>query len=285
MNALSFLNQPLLWGLGLASIPIIIHLLFRRRFRQIGLGADQISETVAQRIGAVSGSNNCCCSCCAPRSFCCCSLPSRPVMHAAGLGSWLAGRSRTNQLLLVDDSLSMGFRQRGRSAFERAQELAAEVIRTIGPQDRLTIVLSSRPRCAPAPRGRSDRLRGVDEPNQGMASLRHPHVLASDAGCDRRIGQSGDVSDSRGDVDHRPAAPAGTRKNLPKPASKAVTRICASSMSASIGRRTWRCSALAPVERVALAGRRVFGKRPSRTAVRGRSRGSKQLCRLMANRV
>ena len=35
MNALTFLNSPLLWGLALAAIPIIIHLLFRRRFRRI----------------------------------------------------------------------------------------------------------------------------------------------------------------------------------------------------------------------------------------------------------
>ena len=32
---ISFLNSAALWGLALASIPIIIHLLFRRRFRRI----------------------------------------------------------------------------------------------------------------------------------------------------------------------------------------------------------------------------------------------------------
>ena len=35
MSTLSFLNSPLLWGLGLASIPIIIHLLYRRKYRRI----------------------------------------------------------------------------------------------------------------------------------------------------------------------------------------------------------------------------------------------------------
>ena len=33
MPALTFLNPFFLWGLGLGSIPIIIHLLQRRRFR------------------------------------------------------------------------------------------------------------------------------------------------------------------------------------------------------------------------------------------------------------
>ena len=35
MNSLFFLNNPILWGLGLASIPLIIHLLFRRKFRRV----------------------------------------------------------------------------------------------------------------------------------------------------------------------------------------------------------------------------------------------------------
>src|SRR5438046_10666607 len=36
---LSFLNPALLWGLGFASIPIIIHLLQRRRQRVVRWGA------------------------------------------------------------------------------------------------------------------------------------------------------------------------------------------------------------------------------------------------------
>ena len=35
MTSLMFLNSALLWGLGLASIPLIIHLLFRRKFRRV----------------------------------------------------------------------------------------------------------------------------------------------------------------------------------------------------------------------------------------------------------
>ena len=35
MNTLTFLNSPLLWGLSLASIPVIIHLLYRRQYRRV----------------------------------------------------------------------------------------------------------------------------------------------------------------------------------------------------------------------------------------------------------
>src|ERR1700756_2911208 len=33
--ALGFANYPLIWGLGAASLPIIIHLLNRRKFREM----------------------------------------------------------------------------------------------------------------------------------------------------------------------------------------------------------------------------------------------------------
>src|SRR5207248_11783739 len=36
---LSFLNPLLLWGIGLTSIPVIIHLLQRRRYRVVRWGA------------------------------------------------------------------------------------------------------------------------------------------------------------------------------------------------------------------------------------------------------
>lgn len=147
MNTLTFLNQPLLWGLSLAAIPLIIHLLFRRRLRKIDwapmrylklslkrkrrrIRLEQIlllllrTALVALLFMAVA----------------------RPVMHAEGLGAWLTGRSRNSQILILDDSLSMGFRQRGRSAFDRGREVAVELVKTLGPKDRLTLVLTSQPK-------------------------------------------------------------------------------------------------------------------------------------------
>ncbi|MEX0979039.1 MAG: BatA domain-containing protein, partial [Pirellulales bacterium] len=35
MDTLTFLNSPLLWGLSLAAIPLIIHLLYRRQYRRV----------------------------------------------------------------------------------------------------------------------------------------------------------------------------------------------------------------------------------------------------------
>lgn len=146
MNSLTFLNAPLLWGLVLASIPLIIHLLFRRRFRQIEWAPMRYLKLTIQRnrrriqleqllllmlrtalIVLLVG------------------LLSRPILNAAGLGRWLGGDTRTSHILLIDDSLSMGLSTTNRTAFQNAMELALQAIEDVGPKDRFTLALSSRP--------------------------------------------------------------------------------------------------------------------------------------------
>ncbi len=147
MNTLTFLNAPLLWGLGLASIPIIIHLLYRRRFRRVewapmkylklSLQKNRRRIQLEQLLLLLLRT---------ALILLLVFLVARPLVHAAGLAGWLGGRSRANHLLLIDDSLSMGYREAGRSAFDRAQELAREIIASVGPKDRFTLMLASQPK-------------------------------------------------------------------------------------------------------------------------------------------
>lgn len=147
MNTLTFLNAPLLWGLGLASIPIIIHLLYRRRFRRVewapmkylklSLQKNRRRIQLEQLLLLLLRT---------ALILLLVFLVARPIVHAAGLTGWLGGGSRANHLLLIDDSLSMGYREAGRSAFDRAQELAGELIASVGPKDRFTLMLASQPK-------------------------------------------------------------------------------------------------------------------------------------------
>jgi len=146
MNALSFLSPVLLYGMFAAAIPIIIHLLFRRRFLRVdwapmrylklSIRKNRRRIRLEQLLLLLL------------RTFLIVLLflfVARPVMLPQGLGAWLGGRSRTSQILILDDSLSMGFVNQGESAFQRAKELAVEILKTVGPKDRFTLVAASKP--------------------------------------------------------------------------------------------------------------------------------------------
>src|SRR5262245_44911218 len=105
---MTFLAPYLLPLLALASVPIIIHLLNRRRFKLVEwapmkylkltiktnrrrLRIEQLillavrTAIVLLAIFAVA----------------------RPVLSPTGMGAWLGGTGRTSRIIVIDDSLSM----------------------------------------------------------------------------------------------------------------------------------------------------------------------------------
>lgn len=177
MESLSFVNTPLLWGMALASIPIIIHLLFRRRFRRVEWAPMHYLKLSIQRNRRRIRLEQLLLL--ALRTLLILLLfffIARPVIHAAGLGKWLGGSSRTSQVLLLDDSLSTDYREGGRSAFERAKELAVKLLETVGPKDRFTLVLASQPK---QPLLREVELTNPDEAIQLINELKPSDTFAA----------------------------------------------------------------------------------------------------------
>lgn len=163
MSSLMFLNSPLLWALGLASIPLIIHLLFRRSFRRVEWAPMRYLKLTIQRnrrriqieqllLLLLRTALIVVLVC----------MIARPIVNASGLGRWFGGDTRTSHILVLDDSLSMGLTSNGRSGFERALELAAQAIEDVSSKDRFTLVLSSRPK--------SPLLREVDLADRNIAT-------------------------------------------------------------------------------------------------------------------
>jgi hypothetical protein len=146
MQTLTFLNSSLLWALGLASIPLIIHLLFRRRYKQIDWAPMKYLKLTIQRNRKRIQLEQLLLLLLRTAMIALLALlVARPVMHARGLGAWLAAGSRSGQLVLLDDSLSMGLVSQGKSALDRAKDLTLEILRDVGPKDRFTLAVTSQP--------------------------------------------------------------------------------------------------------------------------------------------
>src|SRR4051812_49358813 len=146
MSSLVFLNSALLWGLGLASIPLIIHLLFRRSFRRIDWAPMKYLKLTIQRNRRRIQIEQLLLlllrTALIVLLIC---MVARPIINSAGIGRWFGGDTRTSHILVLDDSLSMGLSSGGKSAFDRALELATQAVEDVGAKDRFTLVLSSRP--------------------------------------------------------------------------------------------------------------------------------------------
>ena len=143
---MTFLAAPLLAAMVLASVPIIIHILNRRRFQiidwppmkylKLTLKRNRRRIRIEQMILL------------AMRTLAVILLilaVARPVIPQNGLAALLPGRNRASHLIVIDDSLSMGYTTAGRSAFQVAQNAAADLLKAAGSQDSATILLTSQP--------------------------------------------------------------------------------------------------------------------------------------------
>jgi hypothetical protein len=146
METLTFLNAPLLWGLALASIPIIIHLLFRRQFRRVDWAPMRYLklsiERNRRRIRVEQWLLLLLRTALIVLLF---FLVARPVMHAEGLSRLLGASGRTNRIVVLDDSLSMGYTEEGTSALARGQQVVADLLPTFAAKDAFTFILASAP--------------------------------------------------------------------------------------------------------------------------------------------
>ena len=143
---MSFLAPWLLFGLVLASAPIIIHLLNRRRFLRVDWGPMKYLKltlkTNRRRLRLEQW------LLLALRTLAVAALifaVARPVGSGTNLAGFLHMQGRASRIIVIDDSLSMGAQTNGQAAFERAKTVAVQILDAIGEQDSITVVRSSRP--------------------------------------------------------------------------------------------------------------------------------------------
>lgn len=175
---MTFLAPWLLGGLALGSVPIIIHLLNRRRFvvidwapmhyLKLTLKSNRRRLRLEQWLLL------------AVRTLAVLLLffaAARPLISKTGLGGWFAGRSRTSRVVVIDDTLSMGLHASGNGVvMGRARDAAARLIDAIGTQDSLTVMTTSSP---DVPLVRQAHL---DDPADLLAAVQglEPKAMAND---------------------------------------------------------------------------------------------------------
>jgi hypothetical protein len=143
----SFLAPLLIWGTLLGAIPIIIHLLNRRRFRTVEWSPMRhLKLTIRRNRRRIQIEELLLLLVRIALPVLLFLLLARPVLNPTGLEKWLMGGGRTSQIVLVDDSLSMGYASASAPAFHRAREIAGAVLGAANPQDRCTLVATSAPR-------------------------------------------------------------------------------------------------------------------------------------------
>ena len=140
---ITFLNPSFLWGLPVVSIPILIHLLSRRRpitspFSSVKF-IQLASTTVIRRFKLKQ------LILLILRSFILLLLTllfARPVVRRMPLFAQAEGVSRST-VILIDNSYSMGYVEEGESRFALAKEVARRILKMTNKNDRVALFLIS----------------------------------------------------------------------------------------------------------------------------------------------
>jgi hypothetical protein len=144
---MTFLSPFLIWGALLGAIPLIIHLLNRRRFRRVEWAPMHYLRLTIQRNRKRIQLEQ------LLLLLLRIMLPvllffylARPIINPTGLEQWLGTGGRSSQVVLIDDSMSMGYTAGEAPVFQRALQAASGLLASIRPQDHCTVVTTSAPR-------------------------------------------------------------------------------------------------------------------------------------------
>lgn len=143
---MSFLSAGALWGLGLISVPIVLHLLNKRKFRVVDWAPmEYLKLSIKESRRKVRLEELLLlflrCAIVAMVIF----TLARPMVSRSGALSLFAAGSRTSHLVVLDDSLSMQHTQGQLSAFERGQDAVTALLGAFGGGDEVTVVLATDP--------------------------------------------------------------------------------------------------------------------------------------------
>lgn len=143
--ALSFANPALLWGLAAASIPLVIHLLNRRKFREHEWAAMRfLLAAMRKNSRRIRVEQWLLLAIRTLLIILVVSAMARPFLESLGALPILAGR-RTHHVLVLDGSLSMGYTSGDSTRFAQAKALATQLVKDMRRGDAVSVVVMGDP--------------------------------------------------------------------------------------------------------------------------------------------
>ncbi|HKM53781.1 MAG TPA: BatA domain-containing protein, partial [Isosphaeraceae bacterium] len=141
--ALEFANPGLLAGIAAASIPILIHLLNRRKFREMQWAAMQfLLAAIRKNQRRIRIEQWLLLAIRTLLLLAIVAAMAKPFLES--FGNVITGR-RTHRVLVLDGSLSMGYSTGGTSRFDQAKALAAQIVKDSRQGDAISVVLMGQP--------------------------------------------------------------------------------------------------------------------------------------------
>lgn len=143
--ALGFANLPLLYALGAASLPVILHLLNRKKYREIPWAAMRFLRAAAKKNSRRIRLEQWILL--AVRTMLVIAVVlamAKPFLESLGALPTLAGQ-RTHRVLVIDGSLSMAFAPDKTSRFDRAKSVATQLVKDARRGDTFSLVLLGAP--------------------------------------------------------------------------------------------------------------------------------------------
>lgn len=142
--AFGFGNLAMLGWLAVAAAPLIIHLWNRRKYREIRWAAVEYLLAAVRRTSRRVQIEQWILLAIRTLLIVCLVLAlAEPYLERAGLG-FLAGR-HVHKVLVLDGSFSMDYKPSDVSRFQRAKELAVQIVEESRPADGFTLVLLGEP--------------------------------------------------------------------------------------------------------------------------------------------
>ena len=181
--AFGFESPALLWGLALAAAPIIIHLLYQRKYRETSWAAMRfLLEAVRKNSRRLQIEQLILLAVRALILILVVLAVAEPLLE--NLGSFFKPRQPAHRIIVIDASLSMGFQPREEPLFDRAKETARAIVEDARRGDVFNVVrLSNIPPAVIVPTPAWQTARVIEEIDQ----MQLPHGRGDLTSCLAKI--------------------------------------------------------------------------------------------------